>query len=63
MTSKRQRGVVFFAGFALFGWLYFLTFSSLEVNFILKNYLTTSPLLMGLLLYRLWQKRQNLDKD
>jgi|GEM_PF-5207623 len=57
MSNITKKKNFFLGGLSIFGWLYFLAFSSLEINFILKNYLTMLPLATALAIYLIRQKK------
>jgi len=58
MSKKRKKKIIFVGGLSIFGWLYFQAFSSLEINFILKDYLTILPLaIIAVTIYLIEQKK------
>ncbi len=60
MALKKQKQIIFIIGMSTFGWLYFQAFSSLEINFIFKNYLAMLPLAILFTVYLILKKNRKL---
>ena len=57
MAIKKRKRIILITGMSIFGWLYFLAFSSLEMNFLLRNYFAMLPFAVAFTLYLMLKKK------
>ncbi|OLP18004.1 hypothetical protein BST81_13260 [Leptolyngbya sp. 'hensonii'] len=63
MTYRNSKKLVYLTGLALLGAGYLGSFSILDVNFILKQYLVLLPVQVGVLVYMVWIRRSRAASE
>jgi hypothetical protein len=58
MLVRKSKKAALFLSLAALSTVYFGTFSSLDMNFVLRNYLMFFPVQVGILIYLLWWRKR-----